>query len=178
MTNRLKYISYGIISFSLAMPITGCLGPIDGDFSINQRDKIKAHNKLKQEWESQKLEGRVLEFTNRDGSKDFKYPVRDVILNYNGWSILYTDVNSKEIIEQRFNDHYSNTKIKVFEDLELNQERYAEVRNYKITCWEGLKYDVIIHLRKNDRILSGDDSTGGKHPIHHKRSVLEMNDPK
>ena len=111
------------------------------------------------------LPGCSTQVTNRT------YPVEDLISNYNGWSIFYTD-KAGEVKEERFS-YYNGSSVKVIRDLSDNSERYAEVKESR-NKFSGYSYDTVIHIRKNDRISGGDDSSGGKNPRHHKRNSIDL----
>ncbi|VVB77560.1 Uncharacterised protein [uncultured archaeon] len=99
------------------------------------------------------------------------YPVEDLVSNYNGWSIFYTD-KLGEVKEERFS-HYNGSSVKVIRDLSDNSERHAEVKEFR-NKFSGDSYEVVIHIRKNDRISGGDDSSGGKNPRHYKRNSIDL----
>jgi hypothetical protein len=107
-----------------------------------------------------------------------KYPVEDLLSNYDGWSIFYTDKNG-EVKENRLCKGYGNggNSIRVLRDLEDSQDRFAEVTDYNSGI-NGSHYNAIIHIRKSDRISGGDDSTGGKNPIHHRRNKMKLEEEK
>lgn len=111
--------------------------------------------------------------------KTVRYPVEDLLSNYNGWSIYFTDENTKEIVEKRFyNTGDGVCRVSVYRDLEDSQERYAYVLTKHPEFLEpnsdrNQSYDATIHIRKSDRIQGGFDCTGGKFPKYTKRGTFE-----
>lgn len=196
----LKYIEYGLVTLCLAMPLTGCSKneqqteeqkqqklKQDEEYKLKVQEqqrlhalKIEAYNKSKQEWESQKLEGRILEFDNLDGTKDYKYPVREVLSNTDGWSFIFKNPETNELHEYRLYRGSRNTDVRLLEDLSQEQEPYAEIKNFYNSAWNGKHYNATIHIRSKDKIMGGDEvqTLPRGHTRHHKRTSIEINDSK
>lgn len=111
--------------------------------------------------------------------KTIRYPVEDVLANYDGWSVIYTDKNTNEVIEKRLYNG-GRSSVKVYKDLNENQERYAEI-NFCDECLDPItnprvKYSATIHLRKQDKIYGGFDSNGEKQAIRQypRRQAVEL----
>lgn len=143
--------------------------------TINIRDKMKIQNTFKKTLLAIVTAG-ALAITGCSEAPipaNQKYNVERLISNYNGWSIQYTDSETKEIKEIRFkNDTF--TSVKVFRDLKADEIPYAE-RSFYRDCPVHIKSETIIHVPENfDNIIGGDNLQGGKYPVHHRRNIVNM----
>lgn len=164
MTNKLSNLKNSLLGLTLAISLTGC-----NEYSKNlneykekvheqqklQAEKIQLHNKAKQEWKSQKLEGKVIEFQNIDGSKNRKFPLSGFVLYQDACSIYwdFKEKGSLTIYENR-TFRFQESSIKVVKDIKEDKERYAEITNLQLSNWDNSYHynEFMIHIKPEDEI--------------------------